>query len=414
MVYFYCSHRLQVYLRRIKIFKIIMDKVYLDNAATTPLAEEVIDAMVGTMKMNFGNPSSTHSFGQEAKILIENVRRQVADYLHVTPAEIIFTSCGTESNNMIIKSSVEHLGVERIISSPLEHKCVSESILDMKSRKGVEVNYIRPNEKGDIDLTKLEELLKASDKKTLVSLMHANNEIGNIINLKQVAQLCKEYHALFHSDTVQTMAHMNLDFSDIPVDFASCSAHKFHGPKGAGFAFIRKATGLKGIITGGPQERSLRAGTENVSGIVGLGKALELSLNHMDEYTNHMQDIKSYTIERLSAEIEGIKFNGRSAEKENSLYTVLSALLPYKNPLIGLQLDMKGIAISQGSACSSGASKPSMVMMMVLSEDEMDHCTPLRISFSHMTTKADIDRLVNALKEISSDYTIEKTNVEHR
>lgn len=391
-----------------------MDKVYLDNAATTPLAEEVIDAMVGTMKMNFGNPSSTHSFGQEAKILIENVRRQVADYLHVTPAEIIFTSCGTESNNMIIKSSVEHLGVERIISSPLEHKCVSESILDMKSRKGVEVNYIRPNEKGDIDLAKLEELLKASDKKTLVSLMHANNEIGNIINLKQVAQLCKEHNALFHSDTVQTMAHMNLDFSDIPVDFASCSAHKFHGPKGAGFAFIRKATGLKGIITGGPQERSLRAGTENVCGIVGLGKALELSLNHMEEYTRHMQDIKDYAIERLSAEIEGIKFNGRSAEKGNSLYTVLSALLPYKNPLIGLQLDMKGIAISQGSACSSGASKPSMVMMMVLSEDEMDHCTPLRISFSHMTTKSDIDALVNALKEISKDYTIEKTNVEHR
>ncbi|SIT23610.1 cysteine desulfurase [Chryseobacterium ureilyticum] len=391
-----------------------MDKIYLDNAATTPLADEVIDAMVGTMKMNFGNPSSTHSFGQEAKILIENVRRQVADYLHVTPAEIIFTSCGTESNNMIIKSSVEHLGVERIISSPLEHKCVSESILDMKSRKGVEVNYIRPNEKGDIDLNKLEELLKASDKKTLVSLMHANNEIGNIIDLKKVAELCKEHKALFHSDTVQTMAHMNLDLSDIPVDFASCSAHKFHGPKGSGFAFIRKATGLKGIITGGPQERSLRAGTENVSGIVGLGKALEISLNHMDEYTNHMQDIKNYAIERLSAEIEGVKFNGRSAEKENSLYTVLSALLPYKNSLIGLQLDMKGIAISQGSACSSGASKPSMVMMMVLSEDEMDHCTPLRISFSHMTTKADIDALVDALKEISKDFTIEKTNVEHR
>lgn len=391
-----------------------MDKVYLDNAATTPLAEEVIDAMVGTMKMNFGNPSSTHSFGQEAKILIENVRRQVADYLHVTPAEIIFTSCGTESNNMIIKSAVEHLGVQRIISSPLEHKCVSESILDMKARKGVEVSYIRPNEKGDIDLNKLEELLKASDKKTLVSLMHANNEIGNLMNLKKVAELCKEHNTLFHSDTVQTMAHMNLDFSDIPVDFASCSAHKFHGPKGSGFAFIRKATGLKGIITGGPQERSLRAGTENVSGIVGLGKALELSLNHMEEYTQHMQDIKDYAIERLSAEIEGIKFNGRSAEKENSLYTVLSALLPYKNPLIGLQLDMKGIAISQGSACSSGASKPSMVMMMVLSEDEMDYCTPLRISFSHMTTKAEIDTLVDALKEISSDYTIEKTNVEHR
>lgn len=391
-----------------------MNKIYLDNAATTPLSEEVIDAMVDTMKMNFGNPSSTHSFGQEAKILIENVRRQIADYLHVTPAEIIFTSCGTESNNMIIKSSVEHLGIERIISSPLEHKCVSESILDMKNRKGVEVNYIRPDEKGDLDLGRLEELLKVSDKKTLVSLMHANNEIGNLIDIKRVAELCKQYNALFHSDTVQTMAHMNLDFSEIMVDFASCSAHKFHGPKGIGFAFIRKATGLKGIITGGPQERSLRAGTENVAGIVGLGKALELSLAHMNAYRDHMQAIKDYAIEKLSAEIPGMKFNGRSAEKDNSLYTVLSALLPYKNPLIGLQLDMKGIAISQGSACSSGASKPSMVMMMVLTEDEMDTCTPLRISFSHLTTKADIDALTSALKEISEDFVIEKTNVEHR
>lgn len=391
-----------------------MNKIYLDNAATTPLSEEVIDAMVDTMKMNFGNPSSTHSFGQEAKILIENVRRQIADYLHVTPAEIIFTSCGTESNNMIIKSSVEHLGIERIISSPLEHKCVSESILDMKNRKEVEVNYIRPDEKGDLDLGRLEELLKVSDKKTLVSLMHANNEIGNLIDIKRVAELCKQYNALFHSDTVQTMAHMNLDFSEIMVDFASCSAHKFHGPKGIGFAFIRKATGLKGIITGGPQERSLRAGTENVAGIVGLGKALELSLTHMNAYRDHMQAIKDYAIERLGTEIPGMKFNGRSAEKDNSLYTVLSALLPYKNPLIGLQLDMKGIAISQGSACSSGASKPSMVMMMVLTEDEMDTCTPLRISFSHLTTKADIDALATALKEISEDFVIEKTNVEHR
>lgn len=391
-----------------------MNKIYLDNAATTPLSEEVIDAMVETMKLNFGNPSSTHSFGQDAKILIENVRRQIADYLHVTPAEIIFTSCGTESNNMIIKSSVEHLGIERIISSPMEHKCVSESILDMKNRKGVEVAYIRPNEKGDIDLNKLEELLKSSDKKTLVSLMHANNEIGNIIDIKKVAELCKENNALFHSDTVQTMAHMNLNFSEIPVDFASCSAHKFHGPKGIGFAFIRKSSGLKGIITGGPQERSLRAGTENVSGIAGLGKALELSLKNMDAYTQHMQDIKQYTVDRVSEAIPGVKFNGRSSEKENSLYTVISLLLPYKNPLIGLQLDMKGIAVSQGSACSSGASKPSMVMMMVLSEDEMDHCTPLRVSFSHMTKKEDIDTFVNALKEISESMIIENTNVEHR
>lgn len=390
-----------------------MDKIYLDNAATTPLSEEVIDAMVSVMKFTYGNPSSTHSFGQEAKILIEKVRREVADYLHVTPAEIIFTSCGTESNNMIIKSCVDHLGVQRIITSPLEHKCVAETVLEMKNRRGVEVVYLRPDQKGDLDLAKLEELLKNSDKKTLVSLMHANNEIGNLLDINKVAHLCKGNNALFHSDTVQSMAHMDLDFSQIPVDFASCSAHKFHGPKGSGFAFIRKSSGLKGIITGGPQERSLRAGTENVCGIVGLGKALELSLKNMSDYASHIKEIKNYAIEKLAAEIEGVKFNGRSAE-EGSLYTVLSVLLPFKDPMIGLKLDMNGIAISQGSACSSGASKPSMVMMMILDEEEMDNSTPLRISFSHLTTKKDIDALIDALKKIASDSKIEKTNIEHR
>lgn len=390
-----------------------MDKIYLDNAATTPLSEEVIDAMVSVMKVTYGNPSSTHSFGQEAKILIEKVRREVADYLHVTPAEIIFTSCGTESNNMIIKSCVDHLGVQRIITSPLEHKCVAETVLEMKNRRGVEVVYLRPDQKGDLDLAKLEELLKNSDKKTLVSLMHANNEIGNLLDINKVAHLCKENNALFHSDTVQSMAHMDLDFSQIPVDFASCSAHKFHGPKGSGFAFIRKSSGLKGIITGGPQERSLRAGTENVCGIVGLGKALELSLKNMSDYASHIKEIKNYAIEKLAAEIEGVKFNGRSAE-EGSLYTVLSVLLPFKDPMIGLKLDMNGIAISQGSACSSGASKPSMVMMMILDEEEMESSTPLRISFSHLTTKKDIDALMDALKEIASASKIEKTNIEHR
>lgn len=391
-----------------------INKIYLDNAATTPLSEEVIDAMVGVLKNNFGNPSSTHSLGQEAKILIENVRRDVADYLKVSPAEIIFTSCGTESNNMIIKSCVDHLAVERIISSPLEHKCVAETVLDMKKRRGVEVAYLRPDKKGDFSLEQLEKLLKSSDKKTLVTLMHANNEIGNLIDLKKVAQLCKENNALFHSDTVQSMAHMDLDFSDIPVDFASCSAHKFHGPKGSGFAFIRKASGLKGIITGGPQERSLRAGTENVCGIVGLGKALEIYLKHMDSYANHIKEIKQYTIDQLSEKIQRVKFNGRSAVMDNSLYTVLSVLLPFKDPLIGLKLDMKGIAISQGSACSSGASKPSMVMMMVVDEEEIDQTTPLRVSFSHFTTKQDIDALVNALEEIAESFQIEKANVEHR
>lgn len=391
-----------------------MDRIYLDNAATTPLAEEVIDAMVDVMKMNYGNPSSTHSLGQEAKILIENVRRQVADYLHVTPAEIVFTSCGTESNNMIIKSCVEHLGVERIITSPMEHKCVAETVLDMKKRRGTEVVYLRPDRKGDFDLAQLEEIIKSSDKKTLVTLMHANNEIGNFLDIKKVALLCKENSVLFHSDTVQSMAHMEMNFAEIPLDFASCSAHKFHGPKGSGFAFIRKASGLKGIITGGPQERSLRAGTENVCGIVGLGKALELSLNHLEEYASHIKEIKKYTIERLTAVIEGVKFNGRSAEEDGSLYTVLSVLLPFKDPLIGLKLDMKGIAVSQGSACSSGAAKPSMVMMMVLEEEEMENSTPLRVSFSHLTAKQEIDALIEALHEIAESFTIDKTNVEHR
>lgn len=391
-----------------------MDKIYLDNAATTPLAEEVIDAMVDVMKVNYGNPSSTHSLGQEAKILIENVRREVADYLHVSPSEIIFTSCGTESNNMIIKSCINHLGVERIITSPMEHKCVAETVLDMKKRKGVEVVYLRPDHKGDFNLNELEQLLKASEKKTLVSLIHANNEIGNLLDIKKVAKICKENGALFHSDTVQSMAHMELDFSEIPLDFASCSAHKFHGPKGSGFAFVRKSSGLKGIITGGPQERTLRAGTENVCGIVGLGKALELSLKNMTEYATHIKGIKNYAVERLSAEIEGVKFNGRSAEDDKSLYTVLSVLLPFKDPMIGLKLDMKGIAISQGSACSSGASKPSMVMMMILDEEEMENSTPLRVSFSHLTTREEIDALVTALKEIAASFKIENTNVSHR
>ncbi len=391
-----------------------MDRIYLDNAATTPLSEEVIDSMVTVLRESYGNPSSTHSLGQEAKILLENVRREVANYLRVSPAEIIFTSCGTESNNMIIKSCVDHLSVQRIITTPLEHKCVAETVLDMKKNRGVEVVYLRPNSKGDISMEALEEALQQSDKKTLVTIMHANNEIGNLIDLKETAELCKKYGAMFHSDTVQSMAHMELDFSDIPVDFASCSAHKFHGPKGSGFAFVRKSSGLKGIITGGPQERSLRAGTENVCGIVGLGKALELSLENMEEYTKHIRHIKEYTIAQLTQKIADVKFNGRSAELDKSLDTVLSVLLPFKDPMIGLKLDMQGIAISQGSACSSGAAKPSMVMMMILDEDEIDQSTPLRISFSHLTTTTEIDALVSALEKISDSFKIENANAADR
>lgn len=385
-------------------------KVYLDNAATTPVDEEVIKVMMDTLRLNYGNPSSTHSAGQEAKSLIEGVRRQVADYLRVQPGEIIFTSCGTESNNLIIKSCVTHLGVERIITSPMEHKCVAEAVRDAKTRKGCELVYLRPDKNGDISIEKLEEVLKSSDKKTLVSLMHANNEIGNLLDIDKVGELCKQYNALFHSDTVQTIGHLDLDFSKTHIDFASCSAHKFHGPKGIGFAFVRKSSRLKPIILGGTQERELRAGTENVAGIVGLGKALELCMDHLSEYAKHMQSIKDYTAKKLKEAIPEIKFNGQSENSENSLYTVLSALLPFKNPLIGLQLDMKGIAISQGSACSSGAAKPSMVMMMILEDEELESTTPLRISFCHHTTKEDIDYFVEALSEICNNQNIEKVN----
>ena len=380
-----------------------MNKIYLDNAATTPLNEEVIDTMISVMRKQYGNPSSIHSIGQEAKSLIEETRRKIAEYLKVTPSEIIFTSCGTESNNMSIKSSVDNLGIQRIISSPMEHKCVTETCLEMKNKKEVELVYVKHLDKGEIDLVNLEKKLQSSDKKTLVSLMHANNEVGNLLDIEKVSEICKKYNALFHSDTVQTIGHLDLDFAKIPLDFASCSAHKFHGPKGSGFAFIRKSSGLKPMIVGGTQERGLRAGTENVIGIVGLGKALDIAIQNLDTYTQYIQEIKDYAIKKLSQAFPEIKFNGFSADKEKSLYTVLSLSLPFKNPLIGLQLDMRGIAISQGSACSSGASKPSMVLMTLQTDEEMENTTPLRISFSHQTTTVEIDSLVNALKEIANE-----------
>lgn len=379
---------------------VTMNKIYLDNAAATPLMDEVVEVMVEVMKNHYGNPSSTHSLGQEAKAILEGTRRKIATELKVTPAEIVFTSCGTEANNLIIKSAVEELQIQRIITSKLEHKCVAETVNNLRETKNMETVYLQVNEKGDVDIVQLEELLKDTSKKTLVTLMHANNEIGNLLDLEKVALMCKEYGAYFHSDTVQTVAHIPLDFSKIPLDFASCSAHKFHGPKGAGFAFIRKSTHIKAQIHGGGQERSLRAGTENVVGIAGMGKAFDLSVEQMEQYASHIQSIKDYAIEQLSAKIPGIIFNGRCAEKEHSLYTLINVSIPTQNPMVGLMLDMKGIAISQGSACSSGAAKPSSVLSAIQSEEVQQTTSPLRISFSHFTTREEIDYLVNSIKEI--------------
>lgn len=377
-----------------------MKRIYLDNAATTPLMDEVVDVMVEVMKNHYGNPSSTHSLGQEAKAILEGTRRKIATELKVTPAEIIFTSCGTEANNLIIKSAVEELGIERIITSKLEHKCVAESVNNLRESKNIETVYLNVNEKGDVDLIQLEQLLSKSSQKTLVTLMHANNEIGNLLDIEKVALMCKEYGAFFHSDTVQTVAHIPLDFSKIPLDFASCSAHKFHGPKGAGFAFIRKSTHIKAQIHGGGQERSLRSGTENVVGVAGMGKAFDISIENMEQYASHIQSIKEYTIEKLKAHVPEVIFNGRCVEKDKSLYTLINISIPTQNPMVGLMLDMKGIALSQGSACSSGAAKPSSVLSSIQSEEVQQTTSPLRISFSHFTTFEEIDYLVNSIKEI--------------
>ena len=384
-----------------------MQRVYLDNAATTAIRPEVVDEMAIVMKNVFGNPSSTHVFGREAKALIEMARKNIAQRLNVSPAEIYFTSCGTESNNTIIRSCVNDLDVTRIITSDMEHKCVQESIKDLEYRGKVEVIRINIQKNGDIDYAQLEELVKDQSKKTLVSLMHANNEIGNLTDIKRISQLCQENNTLFHTDTVQTVGHYDLDFQDLGMDFASCSAHKIHGPKGAGFLYEKKASHLKALIAGGGQERGMRSGTENVYGIVGLSKAFDLAIDELEAHVNHIKEIKQYTIDQLKAAIPGVSFNGLSDDLDKSLYALLSIKLPFHDALIGFELELAGIAVSQGSACSSGAAKVSLVMQTLYTEEEIDQMTPLRVSFSYETTKEDIDVLVGTLKKIAEKHQLQ-------
>jgi len=384
-----------------------MQRVYLDNAATTAIRPEVVDEMANVMKNVFGNPSSTHVFGREAKALIELSRKNIAQRLNVSPAEIYFTSCGTESNNTIIRSCVNDLDVTRIITTDLEHKCVIESIKDIEYRGKAEVIRLNILKNGNIDYQQLEELLQDQSKKTLVSLMHANNEIGNLTDVKYISKLCQENNTLFHTDTVQTVGHYDLDFQDLGIDFASCSAHKIHGPKGAGFLYAKKASHLKALISGGGQERGLRSGTENVYGIVGLSKAFDLALDELDEHIQHIKEIKQYTIQQLQEAIPGVGFNGLSADLEKSLYALLSIKLPFHDALIGFELELAGIAISQGSACSSGAAKVSTVMSTIYNEDEISQMTPLRVSFSYETSKEDIDTLIDTLKKIAAKHQLQ-------
>lgn len=379
-----------------------MKKVYFDSAATTQVRDEVILRVSEVLKNEYGNPSSSHSFGQSSKSLLENFRKEIAKHFNCSAAEIIFTSGGTEADNLIINSCVRDLNVTRIITSNIEHHAVLLTIQSLSKRYNLQVDFVNLDKRGMVDYIHLESLLKSSSQKTLVSFMHVNNEIGNRLDILKVANLCKANDALFHSDTVQSVAHYKLDFSKIPLDFAAASAHKFHGPKGVGFAFIRKNSGLRSLIIGGEQERGLRAGTEAVYAIAGLTKALELSYRNLNEETKYITSIKDYFKERIIEKIPGIKFNGYCEDNDNSTYTLLNVQLPIsseKATLLLFQLDMKGIACSEGSACQSGSSKGSHVLQEVLSEAEMLKPS-IRFSFSTYNTIEEVDYVIETLQEL--------------
>ncbi|AUC76790.1 cysteine desulfurase family protein [Olleya sp. Bg11-27] len=377
-----------------------MKPVYFDNAATTQLRPEVIDKMTKVMQDCYGNASSTHSFGRSAKAMVEQARKTVAKHLNVSASEIVFTSGGTEADNLVLLSAVRDLGVKNIITSRIEHHAVLHTVAQLEGEYGVSINYVDLDKNGQVNYAHLEQLLQSPDK-TLVSLMHVNNEIGNILDIKRVADLCKQNQALFHSDTVQSIGHYKLDLQEIPIDFMAVSGHKFHGPKGVGFAFIRKHSGLKPLIFGGEQERGHRAGTESVHNIVGLEEALKLSNDNLEEEKIYITDLKTYFIQQLEANFPDVGFNGDSADFEKSTYTVLNVRLPIaeeKALILLFQLDLKGIACSKGSACQSGSSKGSHVLSQILSEADLLKAS-LRFSFSRFNTKEEIDYVIDVLKE---------------
>lgn len=373
-----------------------MSKIYLDNAATTPLDENVLNAMLPFMREEFGNPSSIHSFGRKTRTAIEAARKTVAKYLNVTPAEIFFTSGGTEADNMAIVEAMETYGIKHAISSKIEHHAVEHTLATLEKEGKIKVSWVNIDEKGNVDLNHLEELLK-SNERSLVSLMHANNEIGTLLPIKRVGELCEKYNALFHSDTVQTMGHYKLDLPNLKVHFVTCAAHKFHGPKGVGFLYINHAVKIKPFINGGAQERNMRGGTENVYGIIGLAKAFELANEHMEEHQAHIKGLKAYMMEQLKSNIPGMEFNGETGD--SGLYTVLNCRFPHHPDaeMLLFNLDISGIAASGGSACSSGSNQGSHVLRGL----GIDMTRPsVRFSFSKYNTKEEIDIVVKKLKEM--------------
>ncbi|WP_298494925.1 cysteine desulfurase family protein [uncultured Algibacter sp.] len=376
-----------------------MKSVYFDNAATTPMREEVIKAIAEVMRTNFGNPSSSHSFGRSSKALVEKSRKMIASCLNVSAGEIVFTSGGTEADNLVLFSVVKDLGIKHIITSKIEHHAVLHTVEKLQKDFNIEVSFVNVNKNGSLDLKHLEQLLK-SDAKTLVSLMHINNEIGTILDIKHVADLCKLNNALFHTDAVQSIGHYNLDLQDIQVDFLAASAHKFHGPKGVGFAFIKKNSGLQPLIVGGEQERGLRAGTESIHNIIGLEKALQIATNNLESETLYVKSLKQYFIDEITKAIPEVKFNGSSDNFEKSTYTLINVCLPIttgNGAMLLFQLDLKGIACSRGSACQSGSSKKSHVLLEILDEADLNKPS-IRFSFSKFNTKQEVDYVVNTLK----------------
>ncbi|PIB31712.1 cysteine desulfurase [Gaetbulibacter sp. 5U11] len=377
-----------------------MKPVYFDSAATTQLRPEIIEKMTQVMQQCYGNASSTHSFGRSAKAMIEQARKTVAKYLNVSASEIVFTSGGTEADNLALLSAVRDLGVKKIITSRIEHHAVLYTVQQLEKEYGISVDYVDLDNAGHVDYNNLETLLQSSQK-TLVSLMHVNNEVGNILDIAKVSKLCKTNNAMFHSDTVQSVGHYKLDLQELAIDFMAVSGHKFHGPKGVGFAFIRKNSGLKPLIFGGEQERGYRAGTEAVHNIVGLEEALKLSYENLEEESAYITDLKKYFIEKLVLNFSGVSFNGSCADFDKSTYTVLNVCLPIapeKGPILLFQLDLKGIACSKGSACQSGSAQGSHVLSQILSDEDMQKPS-IRFSFSKYNTKEEIDYVIEVLKE---------------
>lgn len=381
-------------------------RVYLDNAATTPMLPEVVDAMLPLMRDEFGNPSSIHAHGRVVRTRIEEARRTVARLMGCTPGEIFFTSGGTEADNMAMRQSIQNLGVKHIITSAIEHHAVLHTAEELAKSGKVNLHLVKLLPNGHIDMADLEHLLQQHEH-AFVSLMHANNEIGNMLDLEQTGELCKKYHALFHCDTVQTIGHYPFDLSKLNIDFLAAAAHKFNGPKGVGFIYVNAKNKLHPLITGGAQERNMRGGTENVIGIVGLAKALELSYAHLEEDKKYITELRNTFIQKLKESIPGIQFNGDIEGR--SSYTVVNASFPPSpiNEMLLFKLDIAGISASGGSACSSGSSVGSHVLAAIGASPDRG---AVRFSFGKFNTKEEIDFVITELKKI---YSLPETVTTH-